>query len=40
LLLNAPRSNLLRFMPALNISEADIAWMLNALDGLIAQSRK
>jgi acetylornithine/N-succinyldiaminopimelate aminotransferase len=39
LLLNAPRSNLLRFMPALNISEADIAWMLNALDGLIAQAR-
>lgn len=37
LLLNAPRPNLLRFMPALNVSEADIAQMLDMLDGLLTQ---
>ncbi len=40
LLLNAPRPNLLRFMPALNISSEDISLMLTRLDMLIAQVRK
>lgn len=40
LLLNAPRPNLLRFMPALNVSEAEIDLMLSMLDGLIAKSKK
>jgi len=35
LLLNAPRSNLLRFMPALNVSEAEIDQMVGMLDGLL-----
>ena len=35
LLLNAPRPNLLRFMPALNVSEAEIEQMLDMLDGLL-----
>jgi len=35
LLLNAPRGNLLRFMPALNVTEDEIALMLEQLDGLI-----
>ncbi|HQA10651.1 acetylornithine transaminase [Zoogloea sp.] len=35
LLLNAPRGNLLRFMPALNVSEAEIDQMIDALDGLL-----
>lgn len=35
LLLNAPRPNLLRFMPALNVSEAEIDLMIGALDGLL-----
>lgn len=39
LLLNAPRANLLRFMPALNVSEAEVAWMLERLDGVIASLR-
>jgi acetylornithine/N-succinyldiaminopimelate aminotransferase len=37
LLLNAPRANLLRFMPALTVSEDEIAQMLGMLDGLLAQ---
>lgn len=40
LLLNAPRGNLLRFMPALNVSEAETATMLEQLDHLIATVRK
>ncbi|AOB41232.1 acetylornithine transaminase [Bordetella parapertussis] len=40
LLLNAPRGNLLRFMPALNVTEADMARMLEQLDGVIAAVRK
>ena len=39
MLLNSPRPNLLRFMPALNISEDDLNTCLNMLDELIAQSR-
>lgn len=37
LLLNAPRPNLLRFMPALNVSEAEIDQMIGMLDALLAQ---
>ena len=37
LLLNAPRPNLLRFMPALNVSEAEIDQMIGMLDGLLAR---
>ncbi|RBL86467.1 acetylornithine transaminase [Streptomyces cavourensis] len=40
LLLNAPRPNLLRFMPALNVTGEEIETMLEQLDGLIAQVRK
>ncbi|CAB3683634.1 Acetylornithine aminotransferase [Achromobacter deleyi] len=40
LLLNAPRPNLLRFMPALNVTGEEIETMLTQLDGLIAQVRK
>lgn len=40
LLLNAPRANLLRFMPALNVTEQEIAQMLSMLDGVIASVRK
>ena len=39
LLLNSPRPNLLRFMPALNISQADLEKALKILDELIAQQR-
>lgn len=35
LLLNAPRPNLLRFMPALNVSLAEIDRMIEMLDGLL-----
>jgi acetylornithine/N-succinyldiaminopimelate aminotransferase len=35
LLLNAPRPNLLRFMPALNVSEAEIDLMIEMLDALL-----
>ena len=34
-LLNSPRPNLLRFMPALNVSEAEIDQMIDALDILL-----
>jgi acetylornithine/N-succinyldiaminopimelate aminotransferase len=40
LLLNAPRPNLLRFMPALNVTAEEIDLMLSELDKLIAQGRK
>lgn len=39
LLLNAPRGNLLRFMPALNVTAEEIDTMLTQLDGLIAAVR-
>lgn len=35
LLLNSPRPNLLRFMPALNVSEGEIDLMIEQLDGLL-----
>ena len=37
LLLNAPRPNLLRFMPALNVTRAEIDQMLAQLDSLLAR---
>lgn len=40
LLLNAPRPNLLRFMPALNVSADEIDTMLAWLDALVAQVRR
>ncbi|MGB3816868.1 acetylornithine transaminase [Achromobacter pulmonis] len=40
LLLNAPRGNLLRFMPALNVTAEEIDTMLAQLDGLIGRVRK
>ncbi|AHC44554.1 acetylornithine transaminase [Achromobacter xylosoxidans] len=40
MLLNAPRGNLLRFMPALNVTAEEIDTMLGQLDGLIARVRK
>ncbi|MDP3537985.1 MAG: acetylornithine transaminase [Azonexus sp.] len=36
LLLNSPRPNLLRFMPALNVSEGEIDLMIGMLDGLLS----
>src|SRR5699024_7686885 len=39
LLLNAPRPDLLRFMPALNVAAADIDAMLAWLDDLVAHPR-
>ena len=39
LLLNAPRGNLLRFMPALNVSADEIDTMLSWLDELLSQVR-
>ena len=39
LLLNAPRPNLLRFMPALNVTEEEVAWTLARLDEIFAQTR-
>lgn len=40
MLLNSPRPNLLRFMPALNVTEDEMAWMLARLDEIIEQIRK
>ncbi|NLC36745.1 MAG: acetylornithine transaminase [Alcaligenaceae bacterium] len=40
LLLNAPRPNLLRFMPALNVTEEEVAWTLARLDELFVLVRK
>lgn len=37
LLLNSPRPNLLRFMPALNVSEAEIDQMIGQLDLLLSR---
>lgn len=37
LLLNAPRPNSLRFVPALNVSEAEIEEMLGILDGILVK---
>ena len=39
LLLNAPRPDLLRFMPALNVSEAEVGAMLAWLDAIVGQVR-
>ncbi len=39
MLLNAPRGDLLRFMPALNVTEQEIDLMLETLDGVIAAMR-
>ncbi len=39
LLLNAPRGDILRFMPALNVTSEEIEQMLAQLDGIIAQVR-
>ena len=35
MLLNAPAPDALRFMPALNVSDGEIAEMLDLLDGLL-----
>ncbi len=40
LLLNSPRADLLRFMPALNVTADDMDRMLAMLDGVIAQVRQ
>lgn len=40
LLLNAPRPTLLRFMPALNVTEKEIDQMLTMLDDVIAKVRR
>ena len=40
LLLNAPRANVLRFMPALNVSEQDTDYMLKTLDDIITTIRR
>lgn len=40
LLLNSPRKNLLRFMPALNTTEEEVAYMLKILDKVISSLRK
>ena len=39
LLLNAPRNNLLRFMPALSITQEELALCLQWIDKLIEQVR-
>ncbi len=36
LLLNAPRPDSLRFMPALTVSDAEIDQMIDILDGVLA----
>jgi len=38
LLINSPRPNLLRFMPALNVSEDEIRQMANMLRELLKQT--
>jgi acetylornithine/N-succinyldiaminopimelate aminotransferase len=40
LLLNSPRPDLLRFMPALNCSTEEIDQMITMLDGVLTQLRK
>jgi acetylornithine/N-succinyldiaminopimelate aminotransferase len=37
LLLNAPRPEVLRFMPALNVTAGEIERMLGALDALLSR---
>jgi acetylornithine/N-succinyldiaminopimelate aminotransferase len=37
-LLNAPRADALRFMPALNVTREEIAQMINALDDILARA--
>jgi len=39
LLLNAPRANLLRFMPSLNVTDAEMDQMLSMLDDAISAVR-
>lgn len=39
LLLNAPRPHLLRFMPALNVTEAEIDLMIDILDSQLRSER-
>ena len=39
LLLNSPRPNLLRFMPALNVTEGEIDTMIERLDSLLKDNR-
>ncbi len=36
-LLNAPRPDALRFMPALNVTRAEIALMIDCLDSILAR---
>jgi len=40
LLINSPRPNLLRFMPALNVSRDEIDQMISLLDGFLSQAPK
>ena len=40
LLLNAPRPDSLRFMPALTVSDAEIDRMIDILDGVLAEAAK
>ncbi|MFN5690115.1 MAG: acetylornithine transaminase, partial [Bradyrhizobium sp.] len=37
LLLNAPRADTLRFMPALNVTRDEIAAMIETLDGILTK---
>jgi acetylornithine/N-succinyldiaminopimelate aminotransferase len=37
MLLNAPRPDALRFMPALNVTRAEIALMIECLDAILAK---
>lgn len=39
LIVNAPRANCLRFVPALNVSEAEIEQMLGILEGVFAKNK-
>jgi acetylornithine/N-succinyldiaminopimelate aminotransferase len=38
LLLNSPQPDALRFMPALNVSRAEIAEMIDALDAILTKA--
>jgi acetylornithine/N-succinyldiaminopimelate aminotransferase len=38
LLLNAPRPDALRFMPALNVTREEIAAMIDTLDGILTKA--
>jgi acetylornithine/N-succinyldiaminopimelate aminotransferase len=37
-LLNAPQLDTLRFMPALNVTRAEIAEMIDCLDGILTKA--